>query len=264
MGLGLAILLGIIQGLTEFLPVSSSGHLVLFGTWFGLAESDLTFEILVHLATLLAILVYFREDWRQLWGLLRGRGAGELPRLVILHLIIATLPAVIVGLLFHEHLAWFHGRPAWIGACLLVTGTILLAGLLIRREGLPLDRLSWLVALTMGMAQAVAILPGISRAGITIMTALFLGMQREAAARFSFLMAVPVIGGAGLLAVLDLASRAQAISSQTMLAYGAGFAAAALSGFFALTFVMFLLRGRRFFYFGLYCLTLGMAAILLG
>jgi len=264
MGVGLAIVLGILQGLTEFLPVSSSGHLVLFGTWFGQTESDVTFEILVHLATLLAILVFFREDWRQLLAMLRGRGTGDLPRHVILYLILATLPAVAVGLLLRHQMAAFHAHPAWVGACLLVTGALLLAGLRLKEEGLPFARMGWQVAILMGLAQAVAILPGISRAGSTIMVALFLGMRRDAAARFSFLMAVPVIAGAGLLTVLDLVRHAGSLSPDTLVAYGAGFVAAAASGFLALTFTMFLLRGRRFFHFGFYCLALGLAAILFG
>jgi undecaprenyl-diphosphatase len=261
MSLGLAILLGIIQGLTEFLPVSSSGHLALFGTWFGLGEPDLTFDILVHLATLAAIMVYFRHDWLQLGQMLLKRESGDLPPKVLQYLIISMVPAGLIGVFFKDQVEWFHHHPFWVGLFLLVTAALLLPGLKKGMEGKTFAEMGWAVVIAMSLAQACAIMPGISRSGATIMLGIYLGMQRRAAARFSFLMAVPVIGGAGVLAAKDLLD-APPLSSELMMAYGAGFVAALVSGFFALAFMMRLLDGRRFFLFGFYCLGLGLAAMI--
>lgn len=260
---GLAILLGILQGLTEFLPVSSSGHLALFGIWFGLSEPDLAFDVLVHLATLAALLAYFRRDWLRLGALLLGKSHGDLPVRTPFYLLVSLLPALVVGLFLKDLVAWFHARPGWIGIFLVITGLILLLGFRVRGEARPLDRIGWPTVIAMSLAQAVAILPGISRAGVTIMVGLLLGLEREAAARFSFLMVVPVIGGAGLLVLVDLLRQGSEISTNLWLSYGAGFTAAVISGFFALVFLMRLLRGKRLFFFGFYCLALGALAMVL-
>ncbi len=260
---GLAILLGILQGLTEFLPVSSSGHLALFGAWFGLSEPDLAFDVLVHLATLAAVLAYFHRDWLGLGALLLGKTQDDLPKQLPLYLLASMFPAVAVGLFLKDPVAWLHGKPGWVGVFLMLTGLTLLAGFRLRGETRPLNRIGWPTVIAMSLVQAVAILPGISRAGATIMVGLFLGLEREAAARFSFLMVVPVIGGAGLLVLVDLLGRGAEVSASLWLSYGAGFTAAVLSGFFALVFLMRLLRGKRFFWFGFYCLALGSLALLL-
>ncbi len=254
-----AIILGILQGLTEFFPVSSSGHLALFGHWFGL-QPDLTFDILVHLATLAAIVVYFRKDWIQLARLLLGKDRGDLPPKILLYLIVSMIPAGLVGVLLKDNVAWFHDKNVWVGVFLFITGTILLMGLRISKSSISLKNMTFTIVIAMAIAQAFAILPGISRAGMTIMVGLFLGLERQGAARFSFLMAVPVIGGAGLLAILDLLENAQSMSSQQITAYGVGFVAALVSGFLALAFLMKLLNGKRFFYFGFYCFAMGLAA----
>jgi len=258
-----AILLGVLQGLTEFFPVSSSGHLALFGHWFGLAEPDLTFDVLVHLATLLAILVYFRADWIQLFRLLFRRGRGDLPRLLIPYLLLSMIPAGLVGFLLEDQVEWFHARPGWVGVFLIVNGLLLLWGMRHQGGGKSFEDLSFGTVIGIALAQATAILPGISRSGSTIVTGQLLGLDRRAAARFSFLMVVPVIGGAGLLKLLDLFANKDALSTDLLFAYGAGFVAATLSGFFALAFLMRLLEGPRFFQFGFYCLALGLFALAL-
>ncbi|MDJ0837044.1 MAG: undecaprenyl-diphosphate phosphatase [Acidobacteriota bacterium] len=264
MDIQIAILLGILQGLTEFFPVSSSGHLALFGSWFGLSEPDLTFDILVHLATLLAILVYFRRDWSQLARLILKRERGDLPPMVLPLLLLSMVPAGLVALFFKDQVEWMHARPAMVGVCLLVNGVVLLAGLKMTEGKIAFNSITPLIVVGMGCAQALAILPGISRSGATIMCALMLGMGRRDGARFSFFMAVPVISGAGLLAVKDLLEQPAARLAELWPAYGAGFIAAAAGGFFALVFLMKLLEGRRFFYFGFYCLVLGLSAVLFG
>ena len=264
MDLGTAILLGVLQGLTEFFPISSSGHLALFGTWFGVREPDLTFDILVHLATLAAIIIYFRRDWIQLIRLLVRGEHGDLPKGIFIYLACSVIPAGLIGILAKDQVTQFHDHPAWVGICLFVTGTALLLGLRLGKEGKSFEEMPWAVVVFMALAQALAILPGISRAGATIMTALFLGMDRFAAARYSFLMAVPVIAGAGLLTLIDLFRKAETVSNDAWLAYGVGSLAAIGAGFFALVFLMRFLEGKRFFYFGFYCFVLGFIALLTG
>lgn len=257
----LAGLLGIIQGLTEFFPVSSSGHLALFNLWFGLPSEDLTFEILVHLATLAAIVTYFRKDWWQLARGILGKGGDDLPSWIVPYLIVSMIPAAIAGIFASDKVLWMNRHPAAIGICLLFMASLLFLGLRAQPSKFNLRQLPWSIAIAMGLAQAVAILPGISRSGITILCGLFLGLEKTAAARFSFLMAVPVIGGAGLLTAIDLFEKSAQVSADQWTAYGIGFLSATLSGFFALAFLMRLLEGKRFFHFGWYCLAIGTIAL---
>lgn len=263
MTLGLAIFLGILQGLTEFFPVSSSGHLALFGHWFGLAEADLQFEILVHLATLVAILVYFRHDWVQLVQNFFGmKNAGDFPKWMWVYVGLSMIPAALVGIFLKDTIAHFHGEPWFVGLCLIATGTALFFGKKVTAEGLPMTQFSLKICIIMGLVQALAVLPGVSRSGSTILAGVFAGMSRHAAARFSFLMAVPVIGGAGFLEVLKLYKNAETMPPGMMTAYLAGSAAALISGFVALRFLMSWLEGRRFFDFCYYCWAMGAVAIL--
>lgn len=257
----LAVLLGILQGLTEFFPVSSSGHLALFGAWFGLEEPDLTFDILLHLATLAAIMAYFRKDWIAFFGRLLGKPAQEMPRLIVPYLIVATIPAVAVGYLFKDDVVSFHHHTEWVAICLFITGAALLSGLLIKDRAQPYRAMTWGMVLAMGVAQAAALLPGISRSGMTIMAGIFLGLERRASARFSFLMAAPVIVGAGTLAAIDLWTQPGGLTGLPWGTYTMGFAAAFISGFFALAFLMRLLAGNRFFVFGVYCVILAGLAL---
>lgn len=263
MNVGLAVILGFIQGLTEFLPVSSSGHLALFGNWFGMQQPDLAFDVLVHVATLAAILVYFRKDWLQLANQLLRRQQGDMPRWVLLYLILSMIPAGLVGIFLKDKIALVHQHNEWVGVCLLITGVTLLLGLRMAEGGFEYRKMNWVVLIAMSIAQALAVTPGISRSGATIMAGVFAGMQRKDCARFSFLMAVPVIGGAGLLTLKDLYEQPQALPSDLWVSYGAGFAAALVSGFVALAFLMKLLEGRNYFRFGYYCLAMGLLAIVL-
>jgi len=263
MTVGIAIVLGVLQGLTEFFPVSSSGHLALFGAWFGLEKDDLTFDILVHLATLAAIMIYFRSDWLQLGRLVLRRERGDFPPWVVPYLLVSMVPAAIMGIFFDHLIVDFHRNPWLVGVCLLFNGAVLLVGLRLSEGTKTLAELRLGIVVAMGFAQAIAVLPGVSRSGSTIMCGLFFGLVRRDAARFSFLMAVPVIGGAGILAVMDLIDQGAEHLVQLWPAYGAGFLAALVSGFLALAFLMRLLEGRRFFYFGFYCLVLGLLAMLI-
>jgi undecaprenyl-diphosphatase len=206
-----AALLGVVQGLTEFLPVSSSGHLVLTQALFGWGESDLLFEVTVHLATLLAVLVYYRKDiWMISRGALTGTPSvwqGMSTRSWVGLILVGSVPAALVGLGFKDLLVTTFADPYGTGLRLMATGALLFstAPLLGKRLGI-----GWGQAGLVGLAQAVAILPGISRSGSTIATALHLNIDREQAARFSFLLSIPAVGGAFLLETKDVLGTTQA------------------------------------------------------
>jgi len=248
------ILLGLVQGLTEFLPISSSGHLVLVEALTGVHFADVTVEVSLHVATLGSLFVVYG---RRLWDITRGvlRGDGPSVRYAAL-LTIATIPAVLVGVLFHRQIEdWFHSL-FWLGVQFIITGVILWA-----TRGPRGDRAvpSAGVAVGIGVAQAFAILPAISRSGATVAAALWGGLTPAAAAEFSFLMAIPVIAGAGVLearrAVLNLAQVGA-------VPWAVSFAVAFVAGIVSIRLLIALLQRGRFHVFAPYCWALG--AVTLG
>jgi undecaprenyl-diphosphatase len=246
-----AILLGLIQGLTEFLPVSSSGHLVMGQVLLGIEIPGVAFEIGVHVATLVSILVVYRE---RVGGLIKGAArleAGSWRYLGLLAL--ATIPAAALGFLGRDSLERLFEAPEAVGVALLATGTFLwtsrtaLAKSLEGRPGI------W-VALLMGLAQAFAMVPGISRSGATVVTGLWLGVDVREAAAFSFLMAVPAILGA---AVLDLPALADGGAVIGWPALTAGSIVAGITGVLAIRTFVRLLERRSFYRFAPYCWGVG-------
>ncbi len=250
-----AAFLGLVQGLTEFLPVSSSGHLVIGETLLGGLGEGIVFEIAVHVGTLLAILVFYRRRIASLVvGVLRG-DARSLRYTAKIGL--ATLPAVVVGLTLKDAIESLFERPWLVGVALLCTGAILWT----TRRTLPEARLpepSFAQAFWIGCAQVVAIAPGISRSGTTVAAALALGVAPLAATEFSFLMAVAAITGAAVLALPD----AQAASPDVLRACALGGAVAAVSGLGALWLFVRLLRSQRFHLFAWYTTAVGLAFLL--
>ncbi len=247
-----AALLGIVQGLTEFWPVSSSGHLVIAEHLLGQVEDGVLFEIAVHVGTLVAILAFYRE---RILGLIQGALAGD--RDAWLHvgkLVVATLPAVVAGLTAKDFIESLFGEPRVVGFALLVTGLILLS---IRKtmETAKAEAPTFVQAFVIGCAQVMAIAPGISRSGTTVAVALALGIAPLAATEFSFLMAVAAITGAAVLAIPDAA----AADAPMLIACGVGGITAAISGLFALRFFVQLLENRRFHVFAYYCFAAGAA-----
>ena len=257
-----AIVLGLIQGLTEFLPVSSSGHLELGKAVFGLENLDLTFSILVHGATALSTLVVFWRDIVDLaWGALMKRNWTS--RKYILMIVLSMIPAGLVAFtLRHDLEEAFLGKPERVGLMLIVTGLILFASQRFPNKKLPLNIPK---AIGIGMAQAFAILPGISRSGSTIGTAIALGITRKEAARFSFLMALPVILGATVLEVKDLleAPAAEAgLNTELLIPYLAGSLAAFVSGVLACQWMIRLVQKTSLNGFAVYCIGVGGLAFL--
>lgn len=253
-----AVLLGVIQGLTEFLPVSSSGHLELAKAILGdtsMPEESLTFTVVLHFATALSTLVIFRQEVLQiLKGLFQFKWNDEFK--FSLKIIISMIPAVIIGLLFEEQLeAFFGGNIAFVGAMLLVTAILLL----LADKAKNTDKeVSYASALVIGISQAIAMLPGISRSGATISTTVLLGVDRTKAARFSFLMVVPLIFGA---IAKDLLSGDINFQSSEMVPMSLGFVAAFVSGMFACKWMIALVQKSKLTYFSIYCAIVGVVAI---
>lgn len=245
-----AALLGLVQGLTEFLPVSSSGHLVMGEALLGRADASLVFEIAVHVGTLGAILLFYRRRIAALTvGVARGQAASWR---YVGKLGLATLPAVAVGLGLRDQVEGLFAFPAATGVALLVTGAFLWTtrrSVLRARAPEP----GWLAALGIGVAQALAIAPGISRSGATVAAALALGVAPLAATEFSFLMAIAAISGAAVLALPDI----QAASPELLRACLVGAAVAWLSGLAALWLFVHLLRRQRFHHFAFYAWGVG-------
>jgi undecaprenyl-diphosphatase len=259
-----AAVMGLLQGITEFIPISSSAHLELAPWIFGWDESgligSLAFDVFLHLGTLVALLVYFARDWLRYlgawWASIRERRiGGETDRKVAWLLILATIPAAVIGFALEDFIGeTFHGdsdaaRLAIAG--FLVVGAILLwlADRLGRRTR-EIETLNAPTALTIGFSQAAALFPGISRSGATLTTGLALGLTREAAARFSFLLAVPITLGAGIYGSRHLLTEAH--TDVEWLAIGVGFAAAAISGMLAIGFLLSWLRTRSVTIFSVY------------
>lgn len=255
-----ALILGLLQGLTEFLPVSSSGHLELGSALFGLEEENLTFSIIVHGATFLSVLVVFRYDILQLiTGLLRFKWNDE-TKFVFL-LVISAIPVGIVGVVFKTEIeALFSGNILFVGIMLLITSLLLLLTQLAPPQKKEVNIGS---AIIIGLAQTLAILPGISRSGATISTALYLGIDREKATRFSFLMVLIPIFGASFFEVMELAAAAEPSATATS-SLLTGAMAAFLSGLLACSWMLKIVRHGKLAYFSIYTAIAGILAIYFG
>ena len=253
-----AIILGIVQGLTEFLPVSSSGHLELGKAILGdstVPEESLLFTVVLHFATALSTLVVFRKD---VWELLRGlfQFTWNEETRFSLKIIISMLPAVLIGLFFEKQLeAFFGGDVRFVGFMLLVTAVLLYFA----DKAKDTDKkVSYKNALIVGVSQAIAMLPGISRSGATISTSVLMGVDKTKAARFSFLMVVPLIFGK---MGKDIMSGELSFQSENTFAMGAGFIAAFIAGLAACTWMIQLVKKSKLTYFAVYCLIVGLIAI---
>jgi undecaprenyl-diphosphatase len=268
-----AVMLGIIQGLTEFLPISSSGHLVLFQRLFGITEPALFFNISVHVGTLLAVILFFRKEIQNIIGALIGgtgrvvrkeAGLGEIMaeddvRMGVL-IVVGSVPTAILGLLFNEAADLLFSSVAIVGWMLIVTGTFLWITRWVSKEGEGMEGLATRNAFIIGTVQGLAILPGISRSGATISAGLFLGLNRETAARYSFLLSIPAILGAEMLALKDVTSETAGVNLTTL----AGAVTAAITGYCALVFLLFVIRKGRLHMFAPYCWLVGAGALILG
>jgi undecaprenyl-diphosphatase len=266
-----AIILGLVQGATEFIPISSSGHLILvpwlFNWHFLLNNADLnkTFDVALHLGTFIAVVVYF---WRDIGHLLaaffrslRRRRAETTDERLAWLLLISTIPAGIVGVALENFIEDKLGKPVLIAALMIVFGLVMWYVDRHARLERDVTSLTGAGALGIGVAQALALAPGVSRSGITMVTGMLLGLTREAAARYSFLLSVPVIGGAALYKALKIA--AHGLPPGTAVPFMVGIASATVSGFVAVWFMMAYLRRHSFAPFVIYRLMAGIGVLAL-
>ncbi|PWB53807.1 MAG: undecaprenyl-diphosphatase UppP [Anaerolineales bacterium] len=263
-----SILLGIIQGLTEFLPISSSAHLVLMPylfNWQITIQDAFIFDVLVQLGTLLAVIAYFWKDLFQIIklvisGLIQRKPFADPMARLGWFLVLATVPALIAGLFFKDLIEKAFASPLAAGLFLLGTTALLVTAELVGKRNRQLDNTTWLDALIIGLFQIISLFPGISRSGSTITGGMVRNLDRPAAARFSFLMSVPVFLGAGLLAVLDLLKLPN-FSGQlpTLLA---GFITAAVVGYLAIHWLLSFLAKRSLHIFAIYSFCVSLLVVI--
>jgi undecaprenyl-diphosphatase len=248
-----AIVLGAVQGLTEFLPVSSSAHLILVPWLLRWEDPGLAFDVVLHLGTLLALLVYYWREWLDMgMSLADGR---PLPRRLLYLLIVASVPGAIIGVLLEKQAETIFRSPILIACTLAVMGVALWVADWIGSKKRKIEDIKLLDALLIGLSQALAIIPGVSRSGATITTARILGLERADAANFSFLMATPIIAGAGMLEVRKLAH------SGMVAQLGWGFVVSAVFGIAAIAGLLSFVRTRTYRPFAIYRIVLGVAII---
>jgi undecaprenyl-diphosphatase len=260
------IVLALVQGVTEFLPISSTAHLALAPWLFGWKDYGLTFDIALHVGTLAAVLLFFFRDWMQVIAQGFGLSYGNDPqlkqnRMLLWYLAAGTLPVAAIGFLVKEHAEQWR-NPYLIGAMLIAIAGVMWAADRAGSRKKDLGSVTLLDALAIGAAQALAVIPGTSRSGITIAAALFRDLDRPAAARFSFLLSTPAIGGAALLAFLDLIEQG-GVAPEMRAAFAVGIALSGISGVAVIAFLINFLRRRSLRFFILYRVIFGIIVIAL-
>ncbi|MBQ9025404.1 MAG: undecaprenyl-diphosphate phosphatase [Methanobrevibacter sp.] len=264
------IIIGIVQGLTEFLPVSSSAHLIFIQNLLGV-ESSLAFDTFLHLGSLLAVLIFFRADiykmlrawWLSLGDILQNRfkeGFYSDPyKRLAWYVILATIPVGIVGILFESQVdALFAGALYVPGFFLFVTGTILYLSQRMASGQIDMSHMGWFQSLFMGLGQACAIMPGLSRSGTTIAAGLVIGLDKEFAAKFSFILSIPAILGAFIVQLKDIGLSMSGDGAAIIL----GFVAAFVSGYLAIKWLLDLIQNKSLDIFAFYCWIVGIVVFM--
>ncbi|ACL69631.1 undecaprenyl-diphosphatase UppP [Halothermothrix orenii] len=249
------IFLGIIQGLTEFLPISSSGHLVLFQELLGINTDQITLDVFLHFGTVIPVLIIFWDDVRDIIFFKKEK------RWLTILILVGIIPTGIIGILFEDFFANLFSSVKTVGFMLLVTGFLLYLSEKLSNYNKELKEMQYHNALIVGVAQGMAIIPGISRSGSTIVASLLQGFDRDAAARYSFLLSAPVIFGAGLVELKDALSTG--LEQLTWLSIIIGTIFAALSGYFAIKYLLYILRKGKLTVFAYYCWIVGIMIIIL-
>jgi len=265
MNLFQALILGLVQGATEYIPVSSSAHLIIVPWLLGWPDASFAFEVLVQWGTLVGVFIFF---WTDIWnissavlqGLMKGRPLASVEARLGWLVVIATIPAVVLGLLFKDWFEEAFARPIFAGGLLVLTALLLTVAERFGRQRKTLDHLTWPDAVIIGLWQAGAILPGISRSGATIGGAVIQGYNRIAAARFSFLMSIPALLGAGVVALNDLIE-AGSLGGE-LPAISVGFVAAAISGYLCIRWLLHYLQRHSLYLFAAYCLAFSLLTII--
>ncbi|MCL5104236.1 MAG: undecaprenyl-diphosphatase UppP [Armatimonadetes bacterium] len=234
-----AIILGAIQGLTEFIPVSSSGHLIAIPALMHWKDMGLSFDVSLHFGTLVALVAYFWRDWVKILG---RRGKDDAEGRLLVPIIVACIPAAVVGATLDNFIETKLREWYWVAGSLVIFGIVMLLAEKLGKRRRDMARMNWGDYLTIGCAQALALFPGVSRSGITISAGLFRDIDRASAARFSFLMSMPIIFGAAMMKLKDVAKTG--IPLDERLPFFLGFLTAALTGYLAIKFLMNYLRTR--------------------
>jgi undecaprenyl-diphosphatase len=266
-----ALILGLVQGLTEYIPVSSSAHLVLVPWLLGWTfdpKTAFVFDVLVQWGTLVGVAIYF---WRDLWAIVRGVVNGLIQRKPFgtfearlgWFIVLATIPAVLVGFVLKDFFEQFFSDPKAVAALLFLTAAILIVAERVGQRRRPIESIAVADALSIGAWQALAILPGVSRSGATIAGGMLRGLDRAAAARFSFLMSIPALLGAGLIALKDLISKPDLMSTLG-LPIVVGFVAAAVSGYLCIRWLLGYLQKHSLTVFAAYCAAFGALCLIVG
>lgn len=265
-----SLILGILQGITEFLPISSSGHLVIGESLLGLQVETLkSFDVVVHLGTFSAIIIYF---WNDIIGLFKGlfsyvglakkSSHNQEYRNLIGYILIGTVPAVFVGLFLGDSIDFLFRSTFYVGLWMIVVAEIFLLAEWASKKFKKEENLNWKKAIVIGLAQSVALIPGVSRSGSTIAAGLFQGISRERAARFSFLLALPAIFGAGLLTALKVYKSGSGLYVE-FLPLVIGFIASAVAGFASVYFLMKFLKKHSLNVFAYYLFAIGGVSVVL-
>jgi undecaprenyl-diphosphatase len=256
------ILIGLIQGVTEFLPISSSGHLVVFHRFIQLPiKNELAFDVMLHLATLLAVVIYFRKEiivlaraWFNSW-----RGKGSRDSQIAWLLLVSAFPAAVVGAFFKDIIEFYLRSPLVVAIMLVVGAILFLIAERIGKRTRSVKQLGLIDALMIGLAQVLALVPGTSRSGITIIAGLFIGLKRESAVKFSFLMSIPIVFGAGMKNIFDLDLGSMAGNELYILAVASLVSFAA--GYAAINYLLKFVKNNSFFVFALYRIILAIIVI---
>src|SRR5881396_3461987 len=258
-----AIVFGAVQGVTEFLPISSTAHLILLPWFMGWPDPGLSFDVALHLGTLVALLIYFREDWIALIAgalqFVRGRTSDPNARMA-LYIVAATIPGALAGGLFENTVETALRAPRIIALMMAALALVLVVAEMKGRRRKNLDQISWRDAITVGLAQALALVPGVSRSGATITAGLFAGMKRDTAARFSFYLSAPIIGGAVAKKTFDILRTGLTLDQMTP--FIGGIVSAGIVGYVSIAFLLRYLQTHNTFLFVYYRIALASAVYL--
>ncbi|MFH1823697.1 MAG: undecaprenyl-diphosphatase UppP [Candidatus Firestonebacteria bacterium] len=245
-----SIILGIIQGLTEFLPVSSSGHLVIAQSLIKeFKQPGVLFDVTLHLGTLIAVIIYFKDRIIKILKDIK----------LLSFIILATVPTGIIGILFKDRFEEMFSNVKLVGLMLMVTAVIIFIADRVKSDSKDLSKVNWLNSVIIGIAQGIAIIPGISRSGSTISAGILLGLDKKFAMEFSFLISIPAILGAMVLEVKDLTS--EKLQNINYFVYIAGFLMAAIVGYLSIKLLLNLLQKQRLYIFSIYCIVLGLVIL---
>lgn len=262
-----AVILGIIQGLSEFIPISSSAHLVIAQSFLGWNiphQTAFIFDVIIHLGTLISVIIYFRQDLRDIIkavvnGLIHKQPFKEFPSRLGWIILLATIPAVIAGLLFKSQVEQTFSQPLSAGIFLSLTAILLLLADRLGNRTRQFDKITWTDGVIIGLFQAISLLPGISRSGSAIAGGMLRNLDRQSAARFSFLLSIPAIVGAALFAIIDLLGSTNfSIQIPTLFV---GLVVSAIIGYLAIRWMLLYLGNHRLYLFALYCLAVSVTVI---